>query len=218
MMTDTLQVNEIFHSLQGESTRAGLPCTFIRLAGCNLSCSWCDTRYAMDEPGRSLTIGMILAAIRPFDTKLVEITGGEPLLQKATPVLASALIAAGHDVIIETNGSMDISVLPHPVGRIMDLKTPSSGMASRNRMANLAHLGRGDEVKMVIADTEDYTWAVSVIQSPGYPGAPVETLLSPAQAKVAPAELAAWILRDHLPVRLNLQQHKFIWPASERGV
>lgn len=217
-MHESLAVSEIFHSIQGESTWAGVPCAFIRLAGCNLACSWCDTRYAMDEPARTLSLGMILAAIQPYGAPVAEITGGEPLLQDATPALARLLSAEGYQVLVETNGSVDISVLPHPVVRIMDLKPPSSGMAHHNRMANLAHLRRGDEVKIVVCDRTDYEWAAAIVRDADYPGKTVETLLSPGQGRVAPAELAKWILDDRLAVRLNLQLHKFVWPDTDRGV
>ncbi|MDR1744498.1 MAG: radical SAM protein [Planctomycetota bacterium] len=217
-MAQSLRVNEIFHSLQGESTHAGTPCAFIRLAGCNLNCSWCDTRYALSEPGRNLDIAMILAAIKPFGAPVAEITGGEPLLQAATPELARALAGEGYTTLVETNGSLDISVLPYPVVRIMDLKPPSSGMSDRNRFANFAHLRRGDEVKIVVADRVDYEWARTIITGGDYPGKTVTTLLSPLAARLAPATLAEWMLAEKLPARLNMQLHKYIWPAVERGV
>lgn len=218
MHDSTLNVIEIFHSIQGESTRAGLPCAFIRLARCNLSCSWCDTRYACTDPGRPLPIPMILAAIQPYRAPLALITGGEPLLQFATPTLAAHLSHAGYEVIVETNGSLDISVIPYPAARIMDLKPPSSSMNMRNRMENLALLRPGDEIKIIIADRMDYDWATTIINDADYPRKRVATLLSPAQGKLDPAELASWILADKLPVRLNMQLHKIIWPNIERGV
>lgn len=215
---DTLAVNEIFHSIQGESTFAGTPCAFIRLSKCNLDCAWCDTRYALDEPGRQLTPDMILAAIKPYRAPIAEITGGEPLLQPATPRLAALLADAGHTVLVETNGSLDISPLPYPVIRIMDLKPPSSGMCPKNRMANLAHIRAGDEIKIVIADRMDYEWARTILGDADYPANTAKTLLSPILSRVAPAELAKWILDDKLPARLNLQLHKFVWPDTDRGV
>lgn len=217
-MQQTLRVNEIFHSLQGESTYAGTPCAFIRLAGCNLNCAWCDTRYSLDEPGRSLDISMILAAIEPFGAPVAEITGGEPLLQPATPELARELLREGYTVLIETNGSLDISVIPYPAIRIMDLKPPSSEMSGHNRLANFAHLRRGDEVKIVVADRMDYEWARTIIKSGDYPRQTVTTLLSPLQRRLSAAQLAEWMLADRLPARLNLQMHKYIWPDIERGV
>lgn len=217
-MQPTLDICEIFHSIQGESTWAGSPCSFIRLHGCNLDCSWCDTKYSRNEPPRRLPVTLIVEAVRPHKASLVEITGGEPLLQKETPALAAALLAEGYTVLVETNGSLDISVLPFPAIRIMDLKTPSSGMAARNRFANFAHLRTGDEIKMVIADRMDYEWAATIMKDGDYPAKQVQTLLSPAAGKVEAAELAAWMLADKLPARINLQLHKYIWPAIERGV
>lgn len=218
MNPHTLRITEIFHSIQGESTRTGRRCAFVRLAGCNLNCAWCDTRYSLENSGRELTLVMIVEALRPFKSNLAEITGGEPLMQAATPELAGMLLAEGYEVLVETNGSLDISVLPTPTARIMDLKTPSSGMAARNRLVNLVHLRRGDEVKFVIADRMDYEWARTIIKDADYPGRVVETLFSPISGKLDPAELVKWLLDDKLPARLNLQIHKFIWPDIERGV
>ncbi len=217
-MTRTLRVNEIFHSIQGESTRAGERCVFVRLSGCNLSCAWCDTRYALEERGRELTLDMIVEALRPYAAPLAAITGGEPLLQAATPELALLLLREGYQVQVETNGSLDISVLPYPVARIMDLKTPSSGMADKNRWANLALLRQNDEVKFVIADRMDYEWAKAAVGGNDYPAAIVTSLFSPAAGRLEAGELAAWILADRLDVRLNLQQHRYVWPDVERGV
>ncbi len=214
----TLLVNEIFHSIQGESTFAGLPCSFIRLAGCNLHCAWCDTTYAMEEQPRELPLNIILAAIAPHKTKLAEITGGEPLLQPNTPRLAQMLLDHGYTVLIETNGSLDLSPLPAAVHKIMDLKAPSSGMTPMMRMENFAQLRHGDEIKVVIADRLDYDWIKTIMKSGDYPAREVATLLSPAQGRLTAAELAGWILEDKLPVRLNLQLHKIIWPDQDRGV
>ena len=164
-MDQTLRVSEIFHSLQGESSRAGRPCAFVRLAGCNLDCAWCDTGYAREDgAGRELPLALIVEALRAFQTGLAEITGGEPLLQAATPELAARLAGEGYEVLVETNGSLDISRIPYPAARIMDLKTPSSGMCARNRLENLAYLRRGDEVKFVIADREDYEWTRAMLR------------------------------------------------------
>ena len=216
-MGRTLRVCEVFHSLQGESTRAGRRCAFVRLAGCNLRCAWCDTRYSFEE-GRPLAAEMVVEAVRPFGSPLVEITGGEPLMQEATPELAALLLREGFEVLVETNGSLDISVLPYPTARIMDLKTPSSGMSDHNRLANLAHLRRGDEVKFVVADRMDYEWARTMINDSSYPRAVVESLLSPVGGKLEARELAAWMTDDKLDARLNLQLHKVIWPDIDRGV
>lgn len=214
----TLRVTEIFHSIQGESTRAGRPCAFIRLAGCNLNCDWCDTRYAREDPGRELPLPIILEAIRPFGAKLAAITGGEPLLQPAVADLCLLLHNEGYEITIETNGSADVSILPRCAAKIMDLKPPSSGMAAHNRLTNLVHLGRGDEIKFVLADRMDYEWAKTMMASPDYPAGRVETLLSPVQGKLAAADLATWILGDKLAARLNLQLHRVIWPGRDRGV
>ena len=217
-MDAALRVAEIFHSLQGESTRAGRPCAFVRLAGCNLDCAWCDTGYARDAgSGRELPLGLIVEAVRPFRAGLAEITGGEPLLQSATPELAARLSGEGYEVLVETNGSLDISRIPHPAARIMDLKTPSSGMCARNRLENLAHLRRGDEVKFVIADRGDYEWMRAMLRDSSYPGRLVATLLSPESGRLAAAELAGWMLADRLDARLNLQLHRLLWPDRDRG-
>lgn len=218
MPQTTLRVAEIFHSLQGESTRAGRPCVFVRLAGCNLDCAWCDTRYAIEEPGREIGLDMIIASVKSYRTKMVEITGGEPLCQLAMPALAARLAGDGHEVLVETNGSLDISRIPAPVIRIMDCKPPSSGMTSHNRFINFVHLRLGDEVKFVLADRMDYEWATTVIRRDDYPSRLVATLFAPVQGRLKPAELAGWILEDRLEVRLNLQLHKVIWPNVERGV
>lgn len=217
-MVKTLLVNEIFCSIQGESTHAGRRCAFIRLTGCNLSCSWCDTRYALDESGRELSLDMIIEAVRPYEVDLVEITGGEPLLQAAMPDLAMRLTHEGYEVLVETNGSRDISLLPHPIKRIMDLKGPSSGEMGNNRLENLLYLRHGDEVKFVIADSNDYEWAKVTISGGDYPSSTVQTLFSPVQGRLEARQLAEWLIRDRLPVRLNLQVHKYIWPEIERGV
>lgn len=218
MTEQSLRVCEIFHSIQGESTYAGLPCNFIRLSGCNLSCSYCDTKYACGTDDRVLPLPLILEAIRPYKTHLTELTGGEPLLQSATPDLARMLLREGHTVLVETNGSRDISVLPFPVVRIMDLKTPSSGMALSNRLENFAHIRRGDEIKFVLSDRLDYEWAKAMIRDADYPSAVAVSLFSPVAGRLSASELAGWIVDDKLPVRLNLQLHKFIWPDIERGV
>ena len=165
-----------------------------------------------------MTLGMIAEAIRPYQVGLVQITGGEPLAQSASPELARMLVAEGYEVLVETNGSLDISVLSHPVARVMDLKTPSSGMSAQNRLANLAHLRRGDEVKFLIADRIDYEWARVKVRDPDYPVKLVETLFSPVRDRLEPSLLASWLLDDKLDARLNLQLHKVIWPHVDRGV
>ena len=210
-----LRVSEIFFSLQGESTFAGLPCVFVRLAGCNLDCSYCDTLYAR-EGGETLSREAIFIRVEEYPCRLVEITGGEPLLQAETPALAAELADRDWEVLVETNGSLDISVLDPRVVRVMDLKCPSSGETEKIRWDNLTHLTPRDEVKFVVAGREDYLWAKGVVEG-RLPAGP-EVLFSPAAGSIPPADLAAWILEDGLAVRLQLQLQKIIWPGEERGV
>lgn len=214
----TLQVCEIFHSLQGESTFAGLPCTFIRLSGCNLDCAWCDTPYARHE-SRPMTIDSILQKTRRFSCLLVEITGGEPLIQTHTPVLAERLIENGHTVLVETNGSRPIDLLPESCIRIMDIKCPSSNESGSFLTANLDCLTPVDEVKFVIGSETDYQYARRMIRQTLPSRLPPEKIhLSPVFGKVAPDMLAAWIIADRLNARLSLQMHKIIWNPEQRGV
>lgn len=212
-----VRVNEIFYSIQGESTWAGCPCVFVRLTGCNLRCAWCDTEYAFYE-GRQMEIGEVAANVESFGCGLVEITGGEPLLQQGVHPLIEMLLARGHAVMIETSGERDISVLDPRVVRIMDLKCPASGESERNRWSNLEHLTTRDEVKFVVADRRDYEWAREVIRTHRLAERVNAVLLSPVFGKLAPSDLAAWILSDRLPVRMQLQMHKHIWPPTTRGV
>lgn len=214
-----LLVNEIFHSIQGESTHAGLPCTFIRLAGCNLRCSWCDTRYAYDE-GELIDISRIIDRVADFGCKLVEITGGEPLIQAATPCLVRTLLDETYTVLLETNGSMDIGLADPRCRRIVDIKCPSSAMADRNDMSNLERLTDRDELKFVIAGREDYDFAKEILARALPCLAPLPCIInfSPLFDAIQPRTLAEWILRDRLPVRLNLQLHKLIWAPDTRGV
>ncbi|MBI4161700.1 MAG: radical SAM protein [Acidobacteria bacterium] len=211
-----LRVNEIFFSLQGESTYAGFPCAFIRLTGCDQRCRWCDTEYAF-HAGRDLTVDEVLAAVDRFGTRLVEVTGGEPLLQPAVFPLVRRLRGRGYRVLVETGGSRDISGLDPGAVVVLDLKCPASGMSDRVRWENLAHLRRKDQVKFVVADRRDYEWAREVIRTHRLPaGCPV--LFSPVHGELPPATLAAWILEDRLPARLQLQLHKLLWGAETRGV
>jgi len=210
-----LRVNEIFSSIQGESTYAGRPCSFVRLAGCNLRCSYCDSRYAFHE-GKRMTVDEILLRIRSMGISLVEITGGEPLLQASCPALLSALIRQGYEVLVETNGSLPIACLPGEAVCILDMKCPSSGMTARMHWENLDLLRPRDEVKFVIQTREDYLWAR------GYAGrlaqrGPGSLLFSPARGRIDPAQLAAWILSDRLDVRLHLPLHSILWPDAPRG-
>ena len=214
----TLNVYEIFRSIQGESSYSGLPCAFVRLAGCNLRCRWCDTLEATQENfGKSLTIGQICTEIDSLGPRLVCITGGEPLLQKNTPHLAAALCASGYVVTVETNGAEDISKITEPAVRIVDVKCPSSGMSRHMNWYNFQHLRGSDEVKFVIADRNDYEYAREIIEKHGL-AERVQVLLSPLcgpHSEVTPAHLAEWMLWDDLRARLQLQLHKIIWPQGE---
>ncbi len=210
-----LHLTELFTSIQGEGRAQGRPCTFIRLAGCPLRCSWCDTEYAReggDPVGEEALVRRVVEAGVP----LVEITGGEPLAQQGTGSLASSLLAHGLEVLCETSGAFDIGALPAGVVRIMDLKAPSSGETERMLWQNLDHLRPTDDLKIVVADREDYRWARQVIGEHALPGR-CEVLLSPAEPLLTGAELASWILADRLPVRLQLQLHRQLWPDEDRG-
>ena len=210
-----LEVNEIFHSIQGESSWSGRPCVFIRLTGCNLRCAYCDTSYAYEQ-GRFMEIPEIMERVRRLRCDLVEVTGGEPLIQADTPLLIGGLLDAGHTVLLETNGSIDIGVVDPRCIRIMDIKCPSSGMAGQNDLRNLKKLGAQDELKFVIASREDYEFARDLLST--LPAARSKINFSPVFGSLDPRSLAEWILEDHLPVRLNLQLHKIIWGPETRGV
>jgi 7-carboxy-7-deazaguanine synthase len=213
-----LQVVEIFHSIQGESTWTGSPCVFIRLARCNLRCRWCDTTYSFSG-GTRYSIASLLSAVEAYGCPLVEITGGEPLLQKETPALAEALLDAGYTVLVETSGALPIDTLPKEVHTIMDLKCPDSDMEKHNHWPNVAALDDSrDEVKFVIASRRDYCWSRHMVQVHGLDWRCRAVHFSPVFDEISPALLAKWILDDALPVRFQLQAHKFIWPAERRGV
>ena len=204
-----LRITEIFASLQGESTRVGLPTVFVRLTGCPLRCSWCDTAYAFSG-GETRTLDDLLAEVAGHGLRHVCVTGGEPLAQKGCLALLAALCDAGHDVSLETSGALDIAGVDPRVSRIMDLKAPGSGELARNRLENLALLNARDELKFVLADAADYAWAKQQIAE--YRLAECCTvLLSPVAGALDPAELAGWIVRDRLPVRFQLQLHKILW-------
>ncbi len=217
MPSERLQINEIFYSIQGESTLAGRPCVFVRLTGCNLRCRWCDTEYAFYE-GSRMTVDEVAAAVAAHGCDLVEITGGEPLLQDAVYPLIDALLAAGDTVMIETSGACDIGRLDSRVIRIMDLKCPASGESERNLWSNLVHLTARDEVKFVIVDRADYEWAREAICAHDLAARTGAVLLSPAFGVLEPKALAQWMMEDHLPARLQLQIHKHIWDPAARGV
>jgi 7-carboxy-7-deazaguanine synthase len=211
-----MNICEIFHSIQGESSYAGLPCTFIRLAGCNLRCRYCDTTYALGE-GKEMSIEQVLDQALAYKSSLVEITGGEPLFQPETPRLARALLDRGREILIETNGSLDISVLPDGVTRIMDIKCPSSGENHRIMWENLWKLTPDDEVKFVVADRHDYEWARGIIND-RFGITKTKILLSTVFGELPPRNLVEWMLADGLQARFQLQIHKFIWPHGKRGV
>lgn len=212
-----LLVNEIFHSIQGESVHSGRPCVFIRLTGCNLRCGYCDTRYAYQEGFEASVEELILRAAE-HGCRLVEVTGGEPLLQKETPALVSGLLGAGHEVMIETNGSLDIDLVDDRCSRIVDVKCPTSNESGQNDLNNLNRITSRDNLKFVIGNSEDYAYAKRVMKSvaPGFPRGNI--LLSPVNDQLKPARLARWILADRLACRLQLQLHKIIWPRETRGV
>jgi 7-carboxy-7-deazaguanine synthase len=224
----TLRVNETFHSIQGEGLRAGEPCFFIRLSGCPLRCAWCDTAYAFRE-GSPRTIESLIGQARTIGCPLVQVTGGEPLAQKGCLALVRGLCDAGFTVTIETSGALDIGPLDPRCVRIMDLKCPASGEADRNLWSNIGHLRGCDEVKFVIADRRDYEWARERIRERDLAARVAAVLMSaawpqPASADIAGStglaarELAAWILADRLPVRMQTQLHKVIWDPQTRGV
>jgi 7-carboxy-7-deazaguanine synthase len=218
MMSESLRVNELFFSLQGESTRAGLPCVFVRLAGCNLDCAWCDTRYACDPAaGETMTIEEILDAARAYPARRVEVTGGEPLLQNGCVPLLQRLLDDGWETLLETNGSISLANTPAGVRRIVDVKCPSSGAAGSFHEPNFALLGNGDEVKFVLANRGDFDFAAEVVAVRALLGR-CEVIFSPCAGQMPPAELAAWILDAGLDVRLGLQLHTILWPGAERGV
>jgi 7-carboxy-7-deazaguanine synthase len=211
-----LRVNEIFYSIQGESTFAGRPCVFVRLTGCQMRCVWCDTEYAFYDGGW-MTLDQVLERVRSFDCPLVEVTGGEPLLQPAVHPLLVGLCDAGFEVLLETGGGLDIAPVDPRVRRILDVKCPGSGEAENNRWENLSDLRPTDEVKFVIADRADYDWAKRVIDERRLGGrCPLH--LSPVHGRVELEALAGWILADRLPVRLSLQIHKYVWSPETRGV
>jgi 7-carboxy-7-deazaguanine synthase len=207
--SESLRITEVFFSLQGESSHAGLPCAFVRLTGCNLRCTWCDTEYAF-HGGETCSIQEVVERVKAYPTRRVEITGGEPLLQKATPGLCQAFLDAGYEVLCETSGERDISVLPPGVRRIVDVKAPGSGECLRNDFENLHRLRSGDEIKFVVKDRVDFDWMLSVVGEYRLIGR-VPVLISPVYAELSPTQLAEWIIGSGLDLRLNLQLHKVLW-------
>lgn len=212
-----LTVNEIFHSIQGESTHSGRPCVFVRLTACDLRCSWCDTPYAFTE-GSKMSVDEVAETVQAFGCDLVELTGGEPLLQKDVYPLMRRLLDAGRTVMVETGGHLSIERVPLEVIRIVDVKCPGSGESARNHWNNLALLSPRDEVKFVIRDRADYEYARDVVARHELVERTAAVLFSPVHAALTPRELAEWILADRLAVRLQLQTHKYIWGADVRGV
>ncbi|MFQ5673364.1 MAG: radical SAM protein [Nitrospinales bacterium] len=211
-----LKINEIFKSIQGESSYMGLPCVFVRLTGCNLRCGYCDTAYAFYR-GRDMSIEEIVAEVEAHQTQLVEITGGEPLLQREVYDLMDSLLRKGCTVMLETGGSLPIRDVPAQVIKIMDLKCPGSGEMDKNHYDNLNDLGPNDEVKFVILDRADYEWSRDTIRRHAI-DQKASILFSPVFDKLSLKTLAEWILRDGLPVRLQTQLHKFIWDKNTIGV
>ena len=212
-----LTINEIFHSIQGESTHSGRPCVFVRLTACDLRCSWCDTPYAFTE-GSRMSLDDVVAEVDRYECPLVEITGGEPLLQADVYPLMRRLLDRGRTVMLETGGHRSIEQVPPDVIKIVDVKCPGSGEAHRNDWKNLDRLAPHDEVKFVIKDREDYEYARDVVARHALANRVAAVLFSPVHGVMDASELAAWILADRLGVRLQLQAHKFIWGAGVRGV
>lgn len=225
-MTDSedrfLRVTEIFHSIQGESTWAGHPCTFVRLTGCPLRCVWCDTEYAF-QGGERRSIAQITEQVEAIGTRLVEITGGEPLIHPGAFTLTHELLESGYTVLVETSGAVDVSGLDPRARKIMDLKCPGSGESERNLWSNIEHLTHLDEVKFVVADRTDYEWARDVIRERGLEqrvrsGGINALLISPVWGQIDNKALSGWILDDRLPVRFQIQLHKLIWGPDTIGV
>ena len=211
----TLKINEIFFSIQGESTHSGRPCVFVRLAYCNLRCSYCDTPYAFYE-GQDMTLREVITDISQYGCRLIEITGGEPLTQKNVHILMRALSDQGYEVLLETAGHMDISKVDPRIKRIMDIKCPSSGESEKVLWTNIKHLKDGDEIKFVVGSKDDFTWAANTIKAYGLTDiCPV--IFSPVFGSMENQTLAEWILASRLPVRMQIQFHKLIWDPAARG-
>jgi len=212
-----LTINEIFHSIQGESSRAGQLCVFVRLTACDLRCSWCDTPYAFHE-GRKMSVDEVVSAVEAHGSPLVEITGGEPLLQEDVYPLMDRLLAAGRTVMLETGGHRPTSRVPAAVLKIVDIKCPGSGEAAKNDWSNLERLAPHDEIKFVVLDRADYDYARDVIVRYDLASRAAAVLMSPVHGVLEPRTLSEWMLADRLPARLQLQLHKYIWSPMTRGV
>ncbi|MFA6240424.1 MAG: radical SAM protein [Candidatus Hydrogenedentales bacterium] len=217
VQTASLTITEIYKSIQGESTWAGLPCIFVRLTGCHLRCVWCDTEYAF-HGGTKMTVADVVERCVALECSLIEITGGEPLLQKSCGELARQLLDRGFTVLCETSGALPIDRLPNEVIKIMDLKCPGSGEVDKNDWSNIDRLSPRDEVKFVIASREDYEWSRDTVRTYNLPTRCGQVLFSPVFGSVVPKDIVDWILEDKLNVRFQLQLHKFVWPPQQRGV
>ncbi len=217
MIEDTLVIHEIYASIQGESTFAGLPCAFVRTTGCNLRCVWCDTPQAF-HGGTRMRRDEVRAKALALGTPLVELTGGEPLLQPGVFPLMTELCDAGRTVLVETSGEADVARVDPRVHKIMDLKCPGSGESHRNRWDNLEHIGPGDEIKFVLADRADYEWMRATIAERRLPARTPNLLASTVFGKLAARDIVEWVLSDALPVRVQLQMHKYIWAPDATGV
>ena len=211
-----MRITEIYSSIQGETQYAGLPCTLVRTTGCDLRCGYCDSAFAF-HGGTEMTVDEIAAEVTRLGARLVLLTGGEPMLQRELPSLAARLVALGYAVMIETSGAHPLDALPAEVVRVIDVKTPGSGESHRNRWELMASLRRQDAVKFVLTDEADYRWATEIIRTHDL-GGRTEVLLSPVHGRLDPQQLVAWMLRDRLPARLNVQLHKYIWEPDARRV
>ena len=211
-----MKLYEIYTSIQGETQYAGLPCTLVRFAACDLRCQYCDTEYAFTG-GHEVSRASIVADVEARGVKLVLLTGGEPLLQAELPQLAEDLLTRGYEVMLETGGHRDISVMPEGVVVILDVKTPGSGEVAKNFWPNLEHIRKKDSLKLVICSEDDYRWARDLILEKRLHER-AQVLLSPSFTQIEPKQLVEWMLRDRLPARLNLQIHKYVWPPEQRGV
>jgi 7-carboxy-7-deazaguanine synthase len=219
-LNNTLNISEIFYSIQGEGTRAGLPCVFVRLQGCNLRCTWCDTPYALDikQIEEEITFQKILQQIQFFNCNFIEFTGGEPLMQPKSIELMNYLSENNYTVAIETGGSLLIDKLNSQIIKILDIKCPGSNMSKFNKFENFKFLNKKDEIKFVLNDQQDFHWAMEVVSAHNLFDIVDNVLFSPVFGKLESIDLAQWILESHQPIRLQLQIHKFIWEPSTRGV
>jgi 7-carboxy-7-deazaguanine synthase len=214
---DSVVVKEIYLSVQGESSHAGLLCAFVRLTGCHLRCTYCDSEFAFHGGGRMANADVV-AQVKAMNTPLVEVTGGEPLLQPGVYPLMEALLASGLKVLLETSGAIDVRLVPPAVHKIVDMKTPSSGEADRNDYRNLTSMNANDELKFVIGSREDYDWARALVAEHRLLQKPYGLLFSTVHDRLHPRQLAEWIIDDRLPVRFQLQMHKYVWDPNARGV